>query len=83
MRYILLFQHNDSYSSTKAEGEALVIKANGINGLLTCCIRPSNIFGPGDKLLVPTLVAAARARKSKVTGYISISFLNDIACSYI
>lgn len=63
---ILPFQHNDSYSSTKAEGEALVIKANGMNGLLTCCIRPSSIFGPGDKLLVPTLVAAARAGKLKV-----------------
>ncbi|XP_024022688.1 3beta-hydroxysteroid-dehydrogenase/decarboxylase [Morus notabilis] len=58
-------KHNDHYSVTKAEGEALVIKANGINGLRTCCIRPSSIFGPGDKLLVPSLVAAARAGKSK------------------
>ncbi|KAF5457914.1 hypothetical protein F2P56_021987 [Juglans regia] len=58
-------KHNDSYSATKAEGEALVIKSNGTNGLLTCCIRPSGIFGPGDKLLVPSLVAAARAGKSK------------------
>nr|GEZ43242.1 3-beta hydroxysteroid-dehydrogenase/ decarboxylase-like isoform X1 [Tanacetum cinerariifolium] len=58
-------KHNDSYSSTKAEGEALVIKANGMNGLLTCCIRPSRLYGPGDKLFVPTLVAAARAGKSK------------------
>ncbi|KAL8199955.1 hypothetical protein R6Q57_013523 [Mikania cordata] len=62
----VVWEHNDSYSETKAEGEALVIKANGINGLLTCCIRPSSIFGPGDKLLVPSLVAAARAGKSKV-----------------
>nr|XP_043637110.1 3beta-hydroxysteroid-dehydrogenase/decarboxylase-like [Erigeron canadensis] len=58
-------KHIDSYSSTKAEGEALVIKANGMNGLLTCCIRPSSIFGPGDRLFVPSLVAAARAGKSK------------------
>ncbi|KAG8375454.1 hypothetical protein BUALT_Bualt10G0101600 [Buddleja alternifolia] len=58
-------KHNDSYSATKAEGEALVIKSNGSNGLLTCCIRPSSIFGPGDKLLVPSLIAAARAGKSK------------------
>ncbi|URE48577.1 Reticulon [Musa troglodytarum] len=42
---------NDSYSETKAEGEKLVVKANGRNGLLTCCIRPSSIFGPGDRLL--------------------------------
>ncbi|CAN8284365.1 unnamed protein product [Cochlearia groenlandica] len=58
-------KHNDSYSATKAEGEALIMKANGSNGLLTCCIRPSSIFGPGDKLLVPSLVAAAKAGKSK------------------
>lgn len=42
------------------------MKANGSNGLLTCCIRPSSIFGPGDRLLVPSLVDAARAGKSKV-----------------
>lgn len=58
-------KHNDHYSATKAEAEALVIKANGVNGLRTCCIRPSSIFGPGDKLLVPSLVDAARAGKSK------------------
>uniref|UniRef100_A0A0V0IQH2 Reticulon-like protein n=1 Tax=Solanum chacoense TaxID=4108 RepID=A0A0V0IQH2_SOLCH len=58
-------KHNDSYSATKAEGEALVIKSNDTEGLLTCCIRPSSIFGPGDRLLVPSLVAAARAGKSK------------------
>ncbi|KAJ0987488.1 hypothetical protein J5N97_005844 [Dioscorea zingiberensis] len=56
---------NDSYSETKAEGEKLVLKANGRNGLLTCCIRPSSIFGPGDRLMVPSLVAAAKAGKSK------------------
>ena len=43
-----------------------MMKANGREGLHTCCIRPSSIFGPGDKLLVPSLVAAARAGKSKV-----------------
>ncbi|XP_030926225.1 3beta-hydroxysteroid-dehydrogenase/decarboxylase-like [Quercus lobata] len=58
-------KHNDSYSATKSEGEALVIKSNGTKGLLTCCIRPSSIFGPGDKLFVPSLVDAARAGKLK------------------
>ncbi|GJN40871.1 hypothetical protein PR202_gn00284 [Eleusine coracana subsp. coracana] len=57
---------NDSYSETKADAEKLVMRANGREGLLTCCIRPSSIFGPGDKLLVPSLVAAAKAGKSKV-----------------
>ncbi|CAI9095143.1 OLC1v1031020C1 [Oldenlandia corymbosa var. corymbosa] len=58
-------KHNDSYSATKAEGEALALKSNGTNGLLICCIRPSSIFGPGDRLLVPSLVAAAKAGKMK------------------
>lgn len=58
-------KHNDSYSATKSEAEAIVMKSNGKNGLLTCCIRPSSIFGPGDRLLVPSLVDAARAGKSK------------------
>ncbi|KAI8009902.1 3beta-hydroxysteroid-dehydrogenase/decarboxylase isoform 1 [Camellia lanceoleosa] len=57
--------HNDAYSATKAEGEALVIKPNGSIGLLTCCIHPSSIFCPGDKLLVPSLVSAARVGISK------------------
>lgn len=44
----------DAYAQTKAEAEKLVIKANGINGLLTCCIRPGSMFGPGD-IMMPTL----------------------------
>nr|GEV53562.1 3-beta hydroxysteroid-dehydrogenase/ decarboxylase-like isoform X1 [Tanacetum cinerariifolium] len=81
-------KHNDSYSETKAEGEALVIKANGINGLLTCCIRPSSIFGPGDKLLVPSLVAAARAGKSKFiigdgTNMYDFTYVENVAHAHI
>ncbi|WVZ72138.1 hypothetical protein U9M48_020647 [Paspalum notatum var. saurae] len=44
----------DAYAQTKAEAEKLVMKANGINDLLTCCIRPSSIFGPGD-IMIPVL----------------------------
>ncbi|GJU94422.1 3-beta hydroxysteroid-dehydrogenase/ decarboxylase-like protein isoform X1 [Tanacetum coccineum] len=81
-------KHNDSYSETKAEGEALVIKVNGVNGLLTCCIRPSSIFGPGDKLLVPSLVAAARAGKSKFiigdgTNMYDFTYVENVAHAHI
>ncbi|XP_057799392.1 3beta-hydroxysteroid-dehydrogenase/decarboxylase [Salvia miltiorrhiza] len=58
-------KHYDSYSATKAEGESLVINSNGSNGLLTCCLRPSSIFGPGDRLFVPSLASAARSGKLK------------------
>ena len=76
LRFFSPLQFNDSYSETKAEGERLVIKANGRSGLLTCCIRPSSIFGPGDKLLVPSLVSAARAGKSKVI-FVTLNILHD------
>uniref|UniRef100_A0A453JG44 3-beta hydroxysteroid dehydrogenase/isomerase domain-containing protein n=2 Tax=Aegilops tauschii subsp. strangulata TaxID=200361 RepID=A0A453JG44_AEGTS len=46
----------DAYTETKAEAEKLVIKANRTNELLTCCIRPGSIFGPGDTI-VPILVS--------------------------
>ncbi|EEF46165.1 3beta-hydroxysteroid-dehydrogenase/decarboxylase [Ricinus communis] len=55
----------DSYTATKTEGETAILKANGTKGLLTCSVRPSSIFGPGDRLFIPSLVAAARAGKSK------------------
>nr|TKV95635.1 hypothetical protein SEVIR_9G375900v2 [Setaria viridis] len=47
-------QFPDAYARTKAEAEKFVMKANGIDDLLTCCIRPGAIFGPGDMIL-PTL----------------------------
>ncbi|XAR71111.1 3-beta-hydroxysteroid-4-alpha-carboxylate 3-dehydrogenase (decarboxylating) [Bertholletia excelsa] len=40
----------------KAQAEALVLLANDIDGLLTCALRPSNVFGPGDTEIIPFLV---------------------------
>ncbi|XP_010548504.1 PREDICTED: 3beta-hydroxysteroid-dehydrogenase/decarboxylase-like [Tarenaya hassleriana] len=52
-------KHSDSYTETKSEAEALVLSSNGCNGLLTCCLRPSAIFGPGDGG-ISSLVSAAK-----------------------
>lgn len=38
------------------ECEKEVLKANGQGGLLTCTIRPSAIFGPGDRQLIPGML---------------------------
>jgi sterol-4alpha-carboxylate 3-dehydrogenase (decarboxylating) len=38
------------------ECEKLVLASNGDNGLLTCTIRPSAIFGPGDRQLIPGML---------------------------
>ena len=35
----------DAYNETKARAEALVLGANGRDGLMTCALRPAGIFG--------------------------------------
>jgi sterol-4alpha-carboxylate 3-dehydrogenase (decarboxylating) len=39
----------DAYNDTKARAEELVLASNGESGVLTCALRPSGIFGPGDR----------------------------------
>ncbi|CAN4121253.1 unnamed protein product [Withania somnifera] len=45
----------------KAQAEALVLVANDADGLLTCALRPSYVFGPGDNYLSSLLVNVAES----------------------
>ncbi|KAH9783501.1 3beta-hydroxysteroid-dehydrogenase/decarboxylase isoform 3 [Citrus sinensis] len=54
------WKFQDLMCDLKAQAEALVLFANNIDGLLTCALRPSNVFGPGDTQLVPLLVNLAK-----------------------
>jgi len=40
---------NDLYTETKVVAEKWVLEQSGKNGVLTCSIRPSGIWGPGDQ----------------------------------
>jgi 2-alkyl-3-oxoalkanoate reductase len=53
-------RHASVYAATKAQAEERVLAANG-PGLATVALRPHAVFGPGDRLLLPRLVARARA----------------------
>ncbi|KAK1411431.1 hypothetical protein QVD17_37980 [Tagetes erecta] len=53
------------YSELKAQAEAYVLLANDIDGLLTCAIRPSNVFGPGDTVLLPSLIEVSKSGWAK------------------
>jgi len=64
--FFIMIQFADMLSDLKAQAEALVLCANNIGGLLTCALRPSNVFGPGDTQLVPFLVNLARSGWAKV-----------------
>ncbi|KAL6970730.1 3beta-hydroxysteroid-dehydrogenase/decarboxylase isoform 3 [Sarracenia purpurea var. burkii] len=50
----------------KVQAEALVLFANDVDGLLTCAIRPSNVFGPGDTEIIPFLANQAKSGWAKV-----------------
>jgi len=51
----------DLYTATKIEGEKLALAANGRGGLLCCAIRPGGIYGPGEQVVFPRLVAECLA----------------------
>ena len=44
------------YQETKIEAEKRVLAANGKGGLYTCAIRADGIYGPGENLLLDSLV---------------------------
>ncbi|KAE9385218.1 NAD(P)-binding protein [Gymnopus androsaceus JB14] len=45
----------DVYMETKIQAEKAIIAANGVNDLSTVILRPSGIFGPGDRQLIAGL----------------------------
>lgn len=59
-------QMDNMLSDLKAQAEALILCANDIDGLLTCALRPSNVFGPGDSEFVPCFLKLARFGFAKV-----------------
>jgi nucleoside-diphosphate-sugar epimerase len=53
------------YADSKIAAEKEVLKANGIDDLFTCAIRPHVVFGPGDERFLPAILALARRGKLK------------------
>lgn len=53
-------------SDLKAQAEALILFANDIDGLLTCALRPSNVYGPEDTQLIPFVANLAKSGLAKV-----------------
>ena len=53
----------DLYTETKILGEQVALTANDRDGLLSCAIRPGEIYGPRDRLLLARVVEeCARGR---------------------
>jgi nucleoside-diphosphate-sugar epimerase len=60
----------DDYGRTKAIAEQDVLRANNLAGagLLTCALRPVQIYGPGDRHLFPPVIHLARSGKMVYLG---------------
>src|SRR3990167_4735166 len=53
-------RYNDYYNESKADAERLVLRFCKEGGLGTVVIRPSNVWGAGDLVILPRIAAAAR-----------------------
>ncbi|KAL6846771.1 hypothetical protein ACP4OV_024219 [Aristida adscensionis] len=49
----------------RAQVEMMVLGADGMDGMRTCVLRPSNLFGPGDSSLVRFVAGYARSPLGK------------------
>jgi len=56
----------DLYTETKVVAEKFVLSANGQDGMLTCSIRPSGIWGRGDQTMFRKLFESVLAGHVKV-----------------
>lgn len=61
--------HYDNYNETKEISEKLVLDYNNTSGLETVVIRPSNVWGDGDNVILPRIVDAARKGILYPVGY--------------
>ena len=66
---LILLQFPSMLTDFKAQAEALIKFANNRDGLLTCALRSSIVFGPGDTEFVPFLVNLAKSGYAKVWLY--------------
>jgi 3beta-hydroxy-Delta5-steroid dehydrogenase / steroid Delta-isomerase len=57
---------NDLYTETKVVAEKFVLSENGVEGLLTCSIRPSGIWGRGDQTMFRKVFESVLAGHVKV-----------------
>ncbi len=51
----------DHYSRTKIVAEKDIIAANGVNGLLTCSLRPVGMYGPRDRYHIANIIKVAKS----------------------
>lgn len=67
-------QHMDDYGHSKMLAEQDVLNANTKDGLQTCSLRATGIYGPGDRHRFPPIIQASRSGKMVYLGDGSAKF---------
>lgn len=77
------FVHLQEYATTKAMGERYVLEQN-CAALTTICIGPHQVYGPADRLFLPSFMETARSGLLRVlgTGQNLISFTHTDNCAH-
>ena len=75
------------YPHTKATAEKRVLESNGVQGLMTCALRPHLIWGPRDNHLIPRLLEKAKSGRLRRVGdgsnVVSMSYVENVAAAHL
>jgi 2-alkyl-3-oxoalkanoate reductase len=78
--------HESPYAASKAEGERLVLAANG-SGIATVALRPHLVIGPEDTLTLLRLMDRARKRRLRIVGdgrnKVDLTFVDNAAWAHL
>ncbi|KAG0162575.1 erg26, C-3 sterol dehydrogenase [Apophysomyces sp. BC1015] len=77
----------DVYTESKIECEKIVLAANQ-KGLRTCTIRPSAIFGPGDRQMIPGMVEVCERGQHRFqignnTSLMDFTYVGNVAYAHV
>lgn len=78
----------ETYSETKAIAEDMILKANNNSTLLTCSLRPSGIFGPGDTQATPGFLEVMKKGQHRLqigdnSGLFDWTYVENVAYSHV
>ena len=75
------------YPRSKALAEQAVLRANGVDGVATCALRPHLIWGPRDTQLIPRLIERAKRGQLRRVGdgknLISMVYVENAARAHL
>ncbi|KAK9455203.1 3-beta hydroxysteroid dehydrogenase/isomerase family-domain-containing protein [Dipodascopsis uninucleata] len=78
----------DAYNETKVIGEQIVREANLKGSYKTCMLRPSGLFGPGDRQFMPNILNVMKTSGAKIQigdnlNLFDFTYIGNVAYSHV